>query len=86
MPTIAGNRTRRRAVSPSRCISRDPGNVSPPVRFECAFDKQKLHNCGKTARATLKLGKHVLRAAAIDAQDNRSKLSFARFTVVKKKK
>jgi ABC-type branched-subunit amino acid transport system substrate-binding protein len=84
-PTIAGKRTQtsRRVVFTLR--SRDPGNVSPPVHFECGFDKQKLHNCGKTARATLKLGKHVLRAVAIDAQDNRSKTSFARFTVVKKK-
>jgi hypothetical protein len=59
--------------------------VSPPVQFECAFDKQKLHDCGKTARATLRYGKHTLRAVAIDAQDNRSKSAFARFTIVKQK-
>ena len=62
-----------------------PGNVSPPVHFLCGFDKQTLHNCGKTVRARLKLGKHVVRAAAVDAQDNRSKTAFARFQIVKKK-
>jgi hypothetical protein len=84
-PTIGGNRTQtsRRVVFTLR--SRDPGNVSPPVGFECGFDKQKLHGCGKTVRATLTYGKHVLRAVGIDAQDNRSKTSFARFTIVKKK-
>ena len=84
-PTIGGKRTQasRRVVFTLR--SRDPGNVSPPVHFECGFDKQKLHDCGKTVRATLKYGKHILRAVGIDAQDNRSKTSFARFTIVKKK-
>jgi ABC-type branched-subunit amino acid transport system substrate-binding protein len=84
-PVIRGNRTptsRRVAFTLS---SRDPGNVSPPVHFLCAFDKQKLHACGKTVRATLKLGKHIVRAVAIDAQDNRSKTAFARFKIIKKK-
>jgi hypothetical protein len=66
--------------------SRDPGNVSPPVQILCGFDKQKLHHCGKTARATLRLGSHRLLAAAIDAQDNRSKTTVFRFKIVKPKK
>ena len=83
-PVIRGKRTQTSRRVAFTLSSRDPGNVSPPVHFLCAFDKQKLHNCGKTARATLKLGKHTLRAVAIDAQDNRSKSAFARFTIVKK--
>ena len=85
-PTIVGKRTQTSRRVAFTLRSRDPGNVSPPVHFECGFDKQKLHDCGKTARATLRLGKHVLRAAAIDAQDNRSKTSVARFKIVKPKK
>ncbi len=51
----------------------------------CSFDTQKLHNCGKTARANLKLGKHIVRAVAIDAQDNRSKTAVVKFKIVEKK-
>jgi ABC-type branched-subunit amino acid transport system substrate-binding protein len=84
-PVIKGNRTPKSRHVVFTLSSHDPGNVSPPVHFECAFDNQKLHACGKTASATLKLGKHVVRAVAIDAQDNRSKTAFARFKIVKKK-
>jgi ABC-type branched-subunit amino acid transport system substrate-binding protein len=83
-PVIRGKRTQTSPRVAFTLISHDPGNVSPPVRFLCSFDKQKLHNCGKTARAKLKLGKHIIRAVAIDAQDNRSKTAAARFTIVKK--
>ena len=83
-PVIRGNRTQTSRRVTFTLVSRDPGNVSPPVHFLCAFDKQKLHNCSKTARATLKLGKHTIRAVAIDAQDNRSKTAAAGFKIVKK--
>ncbi len=83
-PVIRGKRAQTSRRVAFTLVSHDPGNVSPPVHFLCSFDKQKLHACGKTARATLKLGKHVIRAVAIDAQDNRSKTAFARFTIVKK--
>ena len=84
-PTIGGKRTQTSRRVVFTLSSRDPGNVSPPVHFECGFDKQALHTCGKTVRATLKKGSHVLRAVAIDAQDNRSKTAFARFKVATKK-
>jgi hypothetical protein len=84
-PVIRGARTQTSRHVSFTLSSHDPGNVSPPVHFLCAFDKQKLRACGKTARATLKLGKHTVHAAAIDAQDNRSKTATARFTIVKKK-
>ncbi|MDX6411325.1 MAG: branched-chain amino acid transport system substrate-binding protein, partial [Gaiellaceae bacterium] len=84
-PVIKGNRTPTARRVTFTLSSHDPGNVSPPVHFLCAFDKQTLHTCGKTASATLKLGKHVIRAVAIDAQDNRSKTAFARFKIAKKK-
>jgi hypothetical protein len=64
--------------------ARDPGNVSPPVVILCAFDRQTLHRCGAKASARLKPGKHVLRAVAIDAQDNRSRTTVFRFSVAKK--
>jgi catechol 2,3-dioxygenase-like lactoylglutathione lyase family enzyme len=65
--------------------SHDPGNVSPPVHILCAFDKQTLHDCGKSVGATLKPGAHVLRAYAIDAQDNRSATTVVKFKIVKKR-
>jgi ABC-type branched-subunit amino acid transport system substrate-binding protein len=83
-PVIRGKRTQTSRRVAFTLVSHDPGNVSPPVHFLCAFDKQKLHACSKTARATLKLGKHTISAVAIDAQDNRSKTAFARFTIVRK--
>ena len=85
-PTVIGKRistTRRVAF---KLNSRDPGNVSPPVQILCAFDKQKLHNCGKTVRATLRLGTHRIFAVGIDAQDNRSKTTVFTFKIVKLKK
>ena len=84
-PVIRGGRTLKSRHVTFMLSSHDPGNVSPPVTFQCAFDNQKLRNCGKTVGATLKVGKHVIRAVAIDAQDNRSKTAFARFKIVKKK-
>jgi ABC-type branched-subunit amino acid transport system substrate-binding protein len=84
-PVIRGQRTQTSRHVAFTLSSHDPGNVSPPVHFLCSFDKQKLHSCGKTARATLRLGKHIIRAVAIDAQDNRSKTAAARFKIVKKK-
>jgi branched-chain amino acid transport system substrate-binding protein len=85
-PTVVGKRTQTTRRVAFTLRSRDPGNVSPPVRFECAFDKQKLHACGRTARATLRYGTHTIRAVAIDAQDNRSKTAEVRFKVVQQKK
>jgi hypothetical protein len=54
------------------------------VLILCGFDSQKLHTCGKAASATLKRGRHTLRVAAVDAQDNRSKTTVFRFTIAKK--
>jgi ABC-type branched-subunit amino acid transport system substrate-binding protein len=84
-PVVVGKRiwTERHVVFKLR--SSDPGNVSPPVQILCAFDKQKLHNCGKSASATLRRGNHVVRAVAIDAQDNRSKTNVVKFKIVKTK-
>jgi branched-chain amino acid transport system substrate-binding protein len=85
-PTVVGKRTQTTRRVAFTLRSRDPGNVSPPVRFECAFDKQKLRTCGKTVRATLRFGTHTIRAVAVDAQDNRSKTAAVRFKVVRQKK
>jgi hypothetical protein len=51
------------------------------VTILCAFDNQRLRVCGRTASVRLAPGRHVLRAVAIDAQDNRSKTTFSRFRV-----
>jgi hypothetical protein len=80
-PAIRGKRVSKSRHVVFRISSHDPGNVSPPVVLQCGFDKQKLHACGKKVAATLKPGKHVLKAAATDAQDNRSKLALFRFTI-----
>jgi branched-chain amino acid transport system substrate-binding protein len=83
-PQITGKRvwTKRHVVL--KLSSHDPGNTSPPVIVSCAFDAKKLHTCGKTVGAVLTIGKHVLRAFATDAQDNRSKTSVFTFRVAKK--
>jgi hypothetical protein len=79
-PRVGGKRTQSRRV---RFVlrARDPGNVSPPVVFLCAFDNQKLRTCGRTVTAVLRPGRHVLRVVAEDAQNNRSKTTFFRFSV-----
>ncbi len=84
-PVVVGKRvsTKTRVVFQLR--SSDPGNVSPPVQILCAFDKQKLHACGRSVAATLKRGVHTLRVVAIDAQDNRSKTTVVKIRIVKKK-
>jgi ABC-type branched-subunit amino acid transport system substrate-binding protein len=85
-PVIVGKKKQTKPHVVFKLRSADPGNVSPPVIILCGFDAQKLHTCGKTAAATLKRGAHTLRVAAVDAQDNRSKTTVLRFTIVKKKK
>jgi ABC-type branched-subunit amino acid transport system substrate-binding protein len=79
-PRVVGKRDQSRRV---RFVLRanDPGNVSPPVVFLCAFDDQKLRTCKRTVTAVLAPGRHVLRVVAEDAQSNRSKTTFFRFTV-----
>lgn len=80
-PTIRGKRTWTTARVRFTLRSSDPGNVSPPVVIVCAFDNKPLKTCGRAVSAVLKPGRHVLRAVAIDAQDNRSGASFYRFTI-----
>jgi ABC-type branched-subunit amino acid transport system substrate-binding protein len=54
--------------------SRDPGNVSPPIRFTCAIDKHKTRSCAATLKLRLKKGNHRISVRAIDDQDNVSVL------------
>ena len=79
-PRVIGKRVQPRRVR-FTLRSADPGNASPPVTVLCRFDDQRLRVCGRTASARLAPGRHVLRAVAIDAQDNRSKTTFFRFRV-----
>jgi len=81
-PVVIGKRTSAKTHVVFKLRSRDPGNASPPVTFLCAFDKQVLHKCGKTVAANLKRGNHVLRVAAVDAQDNQSKLTVVRIKIL----
>ena len=85
-PVVVGKRVSTKTHVVFKLRSQDPGNVSPPVTILCAFDKQKLHACGRSVGATLKRGSHVLRVVAIDAQDNRSKTTVVTIKIVKKKK
>ena len=84
-PNVGGKRvwTSRHVVL--TLSSHDPGNTSPPVIVQCSFDKRPFHTCGKTAGGVFALGKHVLRAFATDAQDNKSKTAAFVFTIKKKK-
>jgi hypothetical protein len=79
-PRVTGARSQPRRVRFS-LRSADPGNASPPVTILCAFDAQRLRTCGQNVSARLRPGRHVLRAVAVDAQDNRSGTSFFRFRV-----
>jgi branched-chain amino acid transport system substrate-binding protein len=79
-PRVTGRRAQGRRVTFS-LRSTDPGNVSPPVTFRCAFDNERLRACSRTVTARLRPGRHLLRAVAEDAQDNRSKTTFFRFRV-----
>jgi ABC-type branched-subunit amino acid transport system substrate-binding protein len=83
-PVIVGKRVWKSRHVSFTLRAHDPGNVSPPVVLLCAFDKQTLHTCKSKVRATLKPGVHVLRAVAVDAQDNRSRTAVARIRIVKK--
>jgi ABC-type branched-subunit amino acid transport system substrate-binding protein len=65
-----------------RLSARDPGNTSPPVTFVCALDRQpRLRPCRPTFTARLRPGRHTLRVVAIDAQDNRSRMTVFRFAL-----
>ena len=84
-PKITGKRVSTSRHVVLRLSSSDPGNTSPPVVIQCAFDGKPFKTCGKSVGGSFKLGKHVLRAFATDAQDNTSKTAAFVFTVKKKK-
>jgi hypothetical protein len=54
--------------------SKDPGNVSPPIRFTCKIDSQRTRACTATLRLRLKKGKHRIGVRATDDQGNVSLL------------
>jgi hypothetical protein len=55
-------------------VSRDPGNVSPPIHFTCAIDKKPLRACKNTLKVKFKKGNHVVKVRATDDQGNVSAL------------
>jgi len=83
-PRIRGPRetTKRRPLF--RVSSTDA--LTPPgeLVLVCALDVQRPRPCTTRYRPTLRIGKHVLRVAAVDGAGNRSLV--ARFSVVRKPK
>lgn len=74
-PRVVGShRTSPGKVLVLKLRSSDPGNVSPPVRFTCAIDKQPSRACKSTLRLKLKKGNHVIKVRATDDQGNVSLL------------
>jgi hypothetical protein len=69
-PQVAGPRRLGRARATYRFSARDA--IAPPnrLRFRCAFDSRRLEPCRNSVTRRLGVGRHVLRAAAVDQAGN----------------
>jgi YVTN family beta-propeller protein len=80
LPTITG--ARHVVVGPVvlHLAAREPGVPPARLRFRCSFDGRPLRRCASSLRATLRPGRHLLRALAVDPAGRSGPL--ARATIV----
>jgi hypothetical protein len=75
----------RRTSSPRpryRLVSHDDGTPGTQLRYRCAFDSRRLRPCESRFGRSLTLGRHVLRARALDLAGNESRSASVRILVV----
>src|SRR5438046_10409624 len=65
-PRILGPRHTADRTPTFRFVSHEAGLRSRAIRFRCAIDRKRLHRCANRYTPTLRLGRHTLRARAVD--------------------
>src|SRR5207253_3985933 len=81
-PRIIGPRHTTDRTPTFRFVSHEAGLRSSVIWFRCAIDRKRLHRCPNRYTPTLRLGRHTLRARAVDPKGRTSRTSVARVSVV----
>jgi len=82
-PRILGPRRTTDRTPTFRFVSHEAGLRSRAIGFRCAIDRKRLHRCPSRYTPTLRLGRHTLRARAVDPKGRTSRTSVARVSVVR---
>ncbi len=82
-PHILGPRRTTDRTPTFRFVSHEAGLRSRAIGFRCAIDRKRLHRCPSRYTPTLRLGRHTLRARAVDPKGRTSRTSVARVSVVR---
>jgi len=80
-PSAAGPRLARTDSPAYRFSAADPGTPRRRIRFRCAFDTKRLHDCSSAYRRHLPQGRHVLRVRAVDPAGNESGMTTVRIVL-----
>ena len=81
-PVIRGRRSVRKGQKVVlRFSARDEFTPRSGIRFKCSVDSRRLKSCRGTYRATLRAGRHLVRARAMDSVGNKSRITTVQIIV-----
>ena len=82
-PQIVGPRRTADRTPTFRFVSHEAGLPARAIRFRCAIDRARLHRCPSRYTPSLRLGRHTVRARAVDPTGRVSRTSVAHVSVVR---
>src|SRR5919204_529293 len=82
-PQIVGPRRTADRTPTFRFVSHEAGPRARAIRFRCAIDRARLHRCPSRYTPSLRLGRHTVRARAVDPTGRVSRTSVAHVSVVR---
>jgi streptogramin lyase len=82
-PRILGPRQTTDRTPTFRFVSHEAGVRTRTLNFRCAVDRKRLHRCPARYTPRLGVGRHTLRARAVDPRGRLSRTSSARVSVVR---
>src|SRR5437016_5818887 len=74
-PRIVGPRATSNTRPVYSFSATDRQTTRSRLRYRCAFDTLRLHTCASRFSQTLRVGRHQLRAQALDRAGNQSKVT-----------
>ena len=74
-PAIVGPRTTSSPRPVYKFVASDRRTPRSRLRYRCSFDSRRLHECAARYSQRLAVGRHVLRAQAVDRAGNRSRVT-----------
>src|SRR5919201_1644138 len=82
-PQIVGPRRTADRTPTFRFVSHEAGLPARAIRLLCAIDLARLHRCPSRYTPSLRLGRHTVRARAVDPTGRVSRTSVAHVSVVR---